>query len=105
MEELFRILQFHRGRKRAVTAKYLSQRLDIDERFVRSEIRRLIASGMPIASSTQAPPGYYLIETMQEAQEYMKSLRNRLIEDALRRRDFKLAVAKSFDGAGQLKLL
>jgi predicted transcriptional regulator len=98
------ILNIHRGRKRAITAKELSERLNMDERFVRNQIRSLIAEGIPIASSVTKPYGYFIVETLAEASEYAQSLRERLIEDALRRRDFKRAVAKSFDGSGQLKM-
>lgn len=102
---LLEILRLHKGRDRAITGKDLAKILgETDDRHIRSQIRDLIASGVPIASSVSFPYGYYIVETMKEATDYMQSLRNRLIEDALRRRDFKRAVAKSFDGSGQLKM-
>lgn len=107
MEELLlKILKFHKGRERAITGKELARMLgDSDDRHIRTEIRKLIVQGFPIASSVKLPYGYYIIETIQEATEYMQGLRNRLIKNALRRRDFKRAVAKSFNGGGQLKML
>lgn len=104
MIQLLEILKLHKGRDRAITAKELVRILKVEDRVIRKEIREFIAEGVPVASSTKLPFGYYIVETIQEANEYMQSLRNRLIEDALRRRDFKRAVAKSFDGAGQLRM-
>jgi len=104
MNDLLAILKLHRGRDQAITAKELARFLNEEDRTIRKEIRALISQGAPIASTTQFPYGYFLTETMVEAHEYMQSLRNRLIEDALRRRDFKRAVAKAFDGSGQLKM-
>jgi predicted HTH transcriptional regulator len=104
MTRILEILKLHRGHDRAITAKELTKFTGIDDRAIRQEIRKLIAQGYPIASNLTRPYGYYIINTIQEAKEYMQQLRNRLIEDALRRRDFKRAVAKSFDGAGQTKM-
>ncbi len=104
MNDLLELLKIHRGRDRAITAKDLSQILNSDERFIRSKIRGLIAEGWPIASVTKPPHGYFIVTTLQEAEDYKRSLRERLIEDALRRRDFKRAVARSFNGGTQIKL-
>ena len=103
MKELLELLKLHRGRDRAITARRLSETLDSEERDIRTGIRNLIAGGIPIASSVVRPYGYFIVTSVQEANDYMKSLRERLIEDALRRRDFRLAVAK-YNGSGQLKL-
>ena len=80
------------GRKNARTGKELAKLLGFtDDRLIRIAIRELIAEGLPIASSVQQPYGYYIAISYQEAQEYMRVLRSRLVEDAYRRRDFKLA--------------
>jgi len=57
-------------------------------------IRDLIKEGHPIASSTSHPVGYYIAETREEVETYARSIRRRLIEDALRRRDFIRASRK-----------
>lgn len=104
-KRILEILKNHRGLNRAITGKELAMLIgDPDDRHIRVGIRELIASGIPIASSTKLPYGYYITETLQEANAYMQSLRNRLIEDALRRRDFKRAIVKSFNGAGQIRM-
>ena len=103
-ERILEILKLHRGRDHAITAKELTKYTGKEDRAIRMEIRDLIAQGYPIASGLTRPYGYYIANTIQEAKDYMQQLRNRLIEDALRRRDFKRAVAKSFDGAGQIKM-
>lgn len=62
-----------------------------NDRQVRLIIRDLITDGLPIASSTESPPGYFLITTYDEARQYAESMKGRLIEDAVRRRDFRRA--------------
>ncbi|MCJ7829182.1 MAG: hypothetical protein MUP81_05520 [Dehalococcoidia bacterium] len=104
MNSVLDTLRFHRGKDRAITAKELVRYTGKDDRAIRIEIRGLIAQGIPVASNLTRPYGYYIANTIQEAKEYMQQLRNRLIQDAIRRRDFKRAAAKSFDGAGQIKM-
>jgi hypothetical protein len=75
-----------------------------DDRTIRKEIRELIASGYPIASSTEKPYGYFMAETPQEVEQYLKQLKGRLVEDAYRRRDFKKA-ARTLNKEKQLALM
>lgn len=106
MSHLLTILQLHRGKHRAITGKELAQLLgEPGDRLIRKEIRGLIAEGYPIAASTEKPYGYFIADSIQEAEEYMLSLRRRLIEDALRRRDFKKAAAKALSKEKQLALI
>jgi len=105
MSHLLTILQLHRGKHRAITGKELAELLgDMNDRMIRKEIRELIAEGHPIASSTENPYGYFLAETPQEVEQYLKQLKNRLVEDAYRRRDFKKA-ARILSKEKQLALL
>ena len=106
MSHLSSLLKFHLGKSRAITGKQLAKILGQEEdRAIREEIRELISQGIPIAASTQPPYGYYIVETMEEAEQYMKQLKNRLINDALRRRDFKKAAARTLNKEAQLSLL
>ena len=90
--QLKEILERHEGRDRAITAKTLCHIFKLkDDRPIRLAIREFIADGMPIASSTEKPAGYFLVTTRQEANEYAQSIKGRLIEDAIRRRDFRRA--------------
>jgi len=105
MSHLLTILQLHRGKARAIKGKKLAQLLgDTDDRLIRKEIRELIAEGHPIASSTEKPYGYFMAETPEEVEQYLKQLKNRLVEDAYRRRDFKKA-AKTLRKEKQLALI
>ncbi len=98
--------QLHLGRVFAIKGKLIAERLGFkNDRAVRIAIRELINDGVPIASSVIEPQGYYIVENYQEALEYMAVLRGRLIEDALRRRDFKLSAFRYFDGTKQRRLL
>jgi len=104
-ERILEILKNHRGLNRAITGRELARIIgESDDRHIRSDIRELRAQGFPIASSTKLPYGYFIVETLQEANDFMQQLKNRLIENALTRRDFKRAIAKSFNGAGQIKM-
>lgn len=104
MNPVLDTLRFHRGENRAITAKELTRYTGKDDRAIRIEIRGLIAQGIPVASNLRPPYGYYIASTIQEAKDYMQQLRNRLIEDARRHRDFRLA-ARSILHSEQLKLI
>lgn len=92
-EYLREILLEHNGRLSAITAGQLAMITQDSERNVRLIIRELITEGLPVASVTErsSPQGYFLVTTRQEAEEYAGSLRGRLIENAIRRRDFRRA--------------
>ncbi|MCK5236303.1 MAG: hypothetical protein KAR06_04880 [Deltaproteobacteria bacterium] len=76
-----------KGRENAIRSKVIADYVRIPERQVRLAIRELIKT-YPIASTTEAPAGYFIAITQEEVKQYALSLKNRLIEDALRRRDF-----------------
>jgi len=97
-EQVKNILLQHRGRDKAIKGKEIAHFLGFrDDRQIRLVIRELITEGYPIASSVQSPYGYFLIESLEEAREYQQLLRDRLIEIALRRRDFKKGAGKKLD--------
>jgi len=102
-EELKNILLRHDGEGRAITGRELA---DIfghkDDRRVRLAIRDLIADRVPVASSSK---GYFIVTTRQEAEQYAQSIRSRLIEDAIRRRDFRRAADQWLTPAVQGELL
>jgi len=100
------ILLKHEGKARAITGQKLAAMVGhLDDRRVRQVIRELIIDGLPVASSTESPAGYFLVTSHQEADEYAASIRSRLIEDALRRRDFRRAAAMHLAPATQGKLI
>ena len=103
--DVLRILNGHVGRGSAIKASELAYAFGLsDDRHVRQLIRELIKDGYPIAASVSEPMGYYIVATRAEADEYMAGLRSRLIEDALRRRDFKKAAGCWFEPARQMRL-
>ena len=51
-DRLFQIIQLLRGRRRAVTARWLAEQLEVSERTVYRDIRDLMASGTPIEGET-----------------------------------------------------
>jgi len=104
--ELRYILERHEGRDRAITGGELARMLGHQEdRVIRQIIRELIAEGLPVASTTKPPAGYFLVTSYEEAREYADSIKSRLIEDALRRRDFRRAADCHLKPAEQRRLL
>lgn len=86
-EHLKIIFNNHEGRANAITSRKLSILTGAPDRTIRLCIRELISENMPILSATENPPGYFLPISMNEVRKYAASLRDRLIEDARRRRD------------------
>ena len=104
--ELRNILGRHEGRDRAITGKELAQMLSQhDDREIRLIIRDLIMEGLPVASTTKEPAGYFIITSWQEKQEYAESLKERLIQNALRRKDFRRAADYFLNSIEQRRLL
>ena len=93
----------HQGRSKAITNSVLANNIGVHDRYIQLMIRELISDGVPIASATDNPAGYFIINTWQEAEVYANSLKNRLIEDARRRRDFKRSCAMHLETASQGK--
>ena len=101
------ILLRHEGKDRAVPGRELAAMVGHrDDRQVRLAIRELIADGLPVASSTEPPTaGYFVVASRQEAEQYALSIKSRLIEDAMRRRDFRRAADMYLTPAIQRKLI
>jgi len=104
--QLQAILLKHQGHHRAITGRELAQMLgELNDRFIRLAIRKLITGGLPIASSNESPAGYFLVATWEEARHYADSIKGRLIEDAIRRRDFNRSAALYLKAAEQRRLI
>ena len=104
--QLKNILLRHEGQAQAITGRELANIFTLrDDRRVRLIIRELITEGIPIASSTEAPAGYFTVATRQEANQYALSIRSRLISDAIRRRDFRRAADQYLTPAEQGRLI
>jgi len=100
------ILERHEGKARAIPGRELASMVGHrDDRSVRMAIRELISDGLPVASSTESPPGYFIVANRQEAEQYALSIRSRLIEDAIRRRDFRRAADQHLTPAVQRRLI
>ena len=83
------------GKEKARTGKELAKILGFNnDRLIRLVIRDLIAEGLPVASSVTPPLGFFIASSLDEARDYMRVLKGRLVQDAYRRRDFKLASRK-----------
>lgn len=86
------VSELKRGKLNALPGRLLAQRLGFkDDRQIRLAIRELIAKGYPIASSVSPPMGFFIAQDRKEAERYLSDLKGRLVEDAYRRRDFKIA--------------
>ena len=111
--ELKSILERHEGPERAITAGELARMFGYrDDRPIRLAIRALIegegrgVNGLPVAANTDSkrgPLGYFIPTAPEQAQEYADSVKGRLIEDAYRRRDFKVAAEQWFKAKLDIK--
>lgn len=80
------------GKPKAITGSFLALLLGHkSDRAIRLMIRDLIDDGLPIAASVDKPKGYYLASDKREAQEYIQLMQDRIREDALRLKSFKMA--------------
>lgn len=103
--EINRILERHVGASNPIKAKDLAKLMSRDEREVRQVIREIIADGVPVLSRTDNPAGYFIAASFQEVEDYKKSLRSRLIEDALRLRDVRRGFTIYWNGNKQGRLV
>ena len=95
------LLERRAGGENAVQGSAVAFHVGKDLRSTRADIRDLIADGYPIASNEKKPYGYFMVQTRDEAKFYADSLKSRLIEIALRRRDFRQAADQYLTPAEQ----
>ena len=93
------------GRRNAITGNKLAELMGCkDDRGIRNVILELLKEGVPIASATSPPAGFFVAETAKEVDDYRRDLRARLKKIALHSRDFRIA-ARSVRTPEQLSLL
>lgn len=74
------LVSAHRGRAHAISAAELARLTGLSDRAVRATIKVLIEQfGCPIASTPQAPAGYFIPETVEEIAETLDSLKGRAL--------------------------
>jgi predicted DNA-binding transcriptional regulator YafY len=66
------LLDHHIGRRRAVRVPSLASALGFRERELQHLVRSLRMQGARIASTAARPAGYYIPETVEEAEEYKR---------------------------------
>jgi len=91
MEKL--VLEYLRIAGKPIKAKELALRLGTNERMVRRLVRDLIAQGNLIASSMEAPYGYFIPQDEKAIQRYSRQLKSRIREIAGRLTDFDRSTA------------
>ena len=75
-KRVLRVLQAHRGRANAITGADLASRVELPWRACREVMKSLIEiHHCRIGSAPGRPPGYFMIETAEEAQEVYRVLR------------------------------
>lgn len=109
-EEVLAILEKHPGRENVIVSYDLAEyvgmpRTRAAQRKLQIIIRELRKEGKPILSTCSKPAGYYYAGTWTEVQECLASLRSRLIEDALTRRDIKIGAGLYFTKAERVRML
>lgn len=106
--ELKNILLQHEGPEKAITGRELAVMFGFkSDRIIRLAIRALIRgegdgnNGLPLVSTGQ---GYFIPTSRQQAEDYRQKEKGRLIEDALRIRDFRRAADQWLTPAEQSRL-
>lgn len=82
------------GRGRAVNSGVLARRLGVSQRTLRAVVNELRNEGKPVGSAVEAPAGYYVPETREEAQACSTHLWARVREIAKAARAFDQAAAQ-----------
>jgi len=89
--------EFISGSSQPVKAEILAQRLSTSIRMVRRLIRDLIAQGHLIASSMEAPYGYFVPKDEEEKRHYRNQLLSRIKHILGRLKDFDKATAEKIE--------
>jgi malonyl CoA-acyl carrier protein transacylase len=88
------VLRSHTGRRAAIRAKAMAAMLGITEREVRDVVKTLIEEHhVPIASSVEAPYGFFMPATPEEVEAYANSLKSRIRSIATRLHAFEASTA------------
>jgi len=103
------ILEHHKGRGMAISARELADVLAIKgsdaDRRIRLMILELIWEGLPVLATPQEPAGFFLADTWEEYHEYDRQMKSRIAESAKRRVQVKKNVYAYFEGATKVKLM
>jgi len=103
---ILRVLERHKGRDNAITAKALAIKAHLPEREVRRIISRLVTEQKClIASSVHEPFGFYLIKSLDELKECLGQYYSRITTLKDRAKSLYRAGLKKFskDIQGELK--
>ena len=109
--EVLHILERHTGRANAVTSYELCDYVGLPrtraaQRKIQITIQELRRKdNLPILSSSQYPYGYWMPESWVEVYEFAGSMRSRVIEDCLTRRDVLRGAPAYFESAEKVRLL
>lgn len=67
------VLRFHVGRARAIVVEELARALDVEARKLRDTLKHMSEShDIGICSTPTRPWGIYLVETLEEEEDYLK---------------------------------
>lgn len=95
MEQM--LWEFLKGSSQPIKAKVLAVRLSTGERTIRRLVRDLIAQGFLIASSMEAPYGYFVPKGEEEKRHYRNQLLSRIKHILGRLKDFDKATAEKIE--------
>lgn len=97
--EVLMYLQSHcTGRKKAATAKKIAMSTGRSAREIRQAIFELRRNGEPIASSVNAPYGFFIPQNEFEAQDCLNHLYSRIQEIYKTAHSLELGLKKRFPG-------
>lgn len=87
------LLEYHRGREKAILRREIRRILGInikDDRQLRLIIGELRREGLPVLFITKRPAGYYVADNPQELKDGIEALRSYIIDECRTLRDLKI---------------
>ncbi len=104
-QALLPLLLEHQGHANPVRgrdcARAVGQKHD---RLVRKAFRRMLGEGWLVLSSTREPAGFFIAQSMEEVEAYLRTMDSRIREDLAHRRAVKRLAARKFGRVCQLAL-
>lgn len=102
---VLRALEQARAANVRITAAELAKQTGTNARKARAVIETLIERGETIAASNSDDPGYFIIQSAEEAEAYERTLRSRGIKILKRLACFRRGTQRRFGGQMPLQTL
>jgi len=108
-KEVESVVENHKGRDNAIMSMDLADAVGLPRtrastRKLQLVIRELRRWHYPVLLTCEKPYGYFWPSTWEEGQDCLRSMKNRIIADALTKADIKKALGLHFAEAEQIEM-